>query len=132
GTSHFINPDGVYPTGLVISPDGKKLYVANRGYKANSQLPALNSTVSVIDTATQRVEQSVDVHGAPWALAVSPDGRRIYVTHDDPANSQVDTLVVELGHLRLRSTGTLGGFSPAVAVSPDSQRLYLLPSPWDV
>jgi YVTN family beta-propeller protein len=132
GTSLFINPDGVYPTGLVISPDGKKLYVANRGYKANSRPPALNNTVSVIDAASERVEQTVDVHGAPWALAVSPDGRRIYVTHDDPSNSQVDTLVVEAGQLRLRSTGTLGGFSPAVAVSPDSQRLYLLPSPWDV
>src|SRR5437660_68707 len=75
-TSLFISPEGVYPTGLVISPDGKKLYIANRGYLAGSRPPALNHTVSVIDTATQRVERTIDVHGAPWALAASPDGRR--------------------------------------------------------
>ncbi len=57
------------PHGLVVTPDGRKVYVSSDGA----------STVSVIDTAADRVVASIDVGANPHGLAVSGDGRRVLV-----------------------------------------------------
>jgi YVTN family beta-propeller protein len=58
------------PHGLVITPDGRKVYVSSDGA----------STVSVIDTASDRVVGSIEVGSTPHGLAVAPDGRRVLVS----------------------------------------------------
>jgi len=55
------------PHGLVITPDGRKVYVSSDGA----------STVSVIDTASDRVIGTIEVGANPHGLAVSGDGRRV-------------------------------------------------------
>src|SRR5512132_3566484 len=57
------------PHGLVVTPDGRKVYVSSDGA----------STVSVIDTGTDRVVASIDVGANPHGLAVSGDGSRVLV-----------------------------------------------------
>lgn len=57
------------PHGMVISPDGGRLYVSSDG----------GSTISVIDTATNRVAQSVEVGKNPQGVAITPDGRLLLV-----------------------------------------------------
>ena len=57
------------PHGLVVTPDGRKVYVSSDGA----------STVSVIDTAADRVVASIDVAANPHGLAVSGDGSRVLV-----------------------------------------------------
>ena len=39
----------------------------------------LSDTVSVIDTATNRVVTTIPVGPAPFGVAVTPDGKRVYV-----------------------------------------------------
>jgi YVTN family beta-propeller protein len=63
-------PVGVTPTGLALTPDGRRLYVAN----ANSR------SVSVIDTASLRVIATIATQSAPEALAADPSGTRVFVT----------------------------------------------------
>ena len=55
------------PHGLVITPDGRKVYVSSDGASA----------VSVIDTGSDRVVASIDVGANSHGLAVSGDGRRV-------------------------------------------------------
>src|SRR6266853_1010068 len=57
------------PHGLVVTPDGRKVYVSSDGA----------STVSVIDTATDKVVASIDVGASPHGLAMSSDGRKLLV-----------------------------------------------------
>ncbi len=57
------------PHGLVVTPDGRKVYVSSDGA----------STVSVIDTANDRVVAHIDVGATPHGLAVSGDGSRVLV-----------------------------------------------------
>jgi YVTN family beta-propeller protein len=57
------------PHGLVMTPDGRKVYVSSDGA----------STVSVIDTLTDQVVSSIDVGPNPHGLAISPDGRKLLV-----------------------------------------------------
>ena len=61
---------GDLPRSVQISPDGKRAYVSNFG----------DHSVSVIDTVTQCVVNTIDVGGHPEGLAVSPDGGRLYVS----------------------------------------------------
>jgi len=49
---------GNNPKGIAVTPDGKKLYVANQN----------DNTVSVIDTATNKVTATINVGTAPWAF----------------------------------------------------------------
>jgi YVTN family beta-propeller protein len=55
------------PHGLVITPDGAKVYVSSDGA----------STVSVISTASDSVVGSIEVGMTPHGLSMSPDGRRV-------------------------------------------------------
>ena len=57
------------PHGIVITPDGRKVYVSSDGA----------STVSVIDTQTDTIVQSIEVGANPHGLAISSDGRAVLV-----------------------------------------------------
>src|SRR4029434_9205935 len=71
GTNHVQGtipvPQG--PHGIVITPDGRKVYVSSDGA----------STVSVIDTQTDKIVRSIEVGTNPHGLAIAPDGRQVLV-----------------------------------------------------
>jgi YVTN family beta-propeller protein len=121
---------GSNPRGMAIQPDGQRLFVANSG-RVRSSSGSLTGTVSVIDTAKNQVIVTVNVHGTPDAVAVSPDGRRVYVTHGEASNAMdvINTAPVGLIGAELYIPG---GNSSAVAVSPDSQRLYVIDAEYPI
>lgn len=74
----FIKPDpkiahlrGVIPFGLALSPDQKRLYVAEAGINA----------VGVINILTLEVKGHIPVGWFPSKLAVSPDGKKLIVAN---------------------------------------------------
>jgi YVTN family beta-propeller protein len=81
---------GLHPSGMVLSPDSTRLYVAC----ANSDI------VTVINTTTDRVIEEISVRmntnmpfgSAPNALAISPDGEYLYVANGtDNAICEIQT-----------------------------------------
>src|SRR5262249_36472372 len=89
-------PTGGHASGMALSPDRKRLYVAN----------ATSDTVSVIDTSTDAVAATVDLSpypGAPMgsmpnALAVAPDSTTLYVAN----GGNNDVAVVDTATFRIR------------------------------
>ena len=77
------------PLGVVASPDGKCVYVANhkRRIKGTSDTP--RGIVSVINTTTNNVIANVTVDKCPCGISINGNGTRIYV-----ANSESDTVSV--------------------------------------
>lgn len=55
------------PDGLILTPDGTKLYVASGD----------TGSVQVISTANDTIVASIDVGAKPSGLAVTPDGQRV-------------------------------------------------------
>jgi YVTN family beta-propeller protein len=62
---------GSFAATLIVSPDGKTLYVLDQG----------NWRVVVLDAATLKRVGEVATGSYPFGLAVSPDGGRLYVTN---------------------------------------------------
>ncbi len=60
-------PTGANPKGMVLSPDGKTLYVAER----------LNDRIAVINTGSLVTENSIDLEG-PRRLTVNRQGRQVF------------------------------------------------------
>lgn len=102
-----------FGTGIGITPDGTRAYVA------------AGSKVVVVDTSTNQVATAIDVGDMPYAIAVAPDGARVYATDlmqrevwmiDTTSNAVVRK--VDLGEPRRPV------LRPGVAVSPDSATVY--------
>ena len=65
-------PAGATPNGLALSPDGKRLYVAN----------ADNNAVAAVDVSERdesRLEGFIPTGWYPTAVCVSPDGKRLFI-----------------------------------------------------
>ncbi len=108
-------------SGGVFSPDGSRLYTTYR------------SNVSIIDAAANQVVGEVPAI-SPSAVAITPDGRRVYVTNtldlpgglcNAPDFEGLQILDTQSG--RMRKSLKLGGRSCVVSVviSPDGRRAYV-------
>jgi len=65
-------PVGNFPAGLLMSPNGKTLYVSNDD-------PPLGS-VEAISTATGKVTATIATGSGAYEMALSPNGKTLYVT----------------------------------------------------
>ena len=109
---------GLHPSGMAMSADGRILYVAN----ANSD------TVSVVDTKSGQVTQTIEVRpipslpfgSAPNALALSKDGQELYVANG--GNNAV--ACISLGEKIVVQGFVPAGWHPG-AVATDGKNLYI-------
>lgn len=127
-------PNGV-ATNVVVSPDGTLAYVAESTFFAGDIL--------VVDLATNAVSQTIPFVALPGAMAVAPDGNRLYVAVqanwvdtgygagfvngrtvrvlDTDATSWIGQIDLGAGGAAFSLQNTGAG----VAVTPDSARVYV-------
>lgn len=100
------------PVAIVADKEGKTLFVAL----------ATGQKVAIVDAATGKVTGTVDLPAAPNGLALSPDGKRLVVTTDDPAGS---VAVVDVAGRKLAATWRAGHTPSAPVFSRDGQTVYV-------
>lgn len=66
------SPRYLNPTGLKLSPDGKRLYVVCEA----------SNVVVIVDTSTLKVVGRLGVGNRPKGIAISPDGKTLYVSNE--------------------------------------------------
>jgi YVTN family beta-propeller protein len=76
-----------------------------------------SGTISVIDTGTDKVVKEIRAGDKPRGLAVSKDGKKLYVS-DQPHNSLV---VIDLEKLETVDSIFLGESPEGVGISPDGK-----------
>jgi YVTN family beta-propeller protein len=59
---------GKAPYGVIISLDGKRVFVLNR----------ISNTISVIDTVTNTVADTVAAPEEDFGVSIAPDGKHLY------------------------------------------------------
>jgi YVTN family beta-propeller protein len=81
-----------------------------------------DNTVSVIDTLTNTVIDTIPVGNGPLGIAITPDGTRAYVTNFFFGNtvSVIDTLTNTV-----IDTIPVGNFPEGIAITPDGTRAYV-------
>ncbi len=109
-------PVGGTPGYAVASPDGRRLYVAQRAA----------GVITVVDTALDRVLSTIPVpSGPPQYLTLSPDGTRAYVSVWDAARTVAAVSVLDTTTGEVEATVPMRSRPYVSAVSPDGSRLYV-------
>lgn len=111
---------GLHPSGMVLSPDNEKLYVAC----ANSDIISVISTTTdqVIDKISVHLQKDIPFGSAPNALTISQDGKYLYV-----ANGTENAICV----IETESPGKILGFIPtgwypgSVLLNKSGKTLYV-------
>ena len=106
---------GVGPSGMAVSPVKDEVYVVNTGTASGS------GTISIIDTANNRVAFTIGVHRQPYSISVDAAGRRAYV-----ANSGSNTVsVIDLDRRREIATAATGEAPGMALIAPDMRSLVV-------
>jgi YVTN family beta-propeller protein len=107
-------PVGAFPLGIAVTPDGRRVYVANACY-------GFCGYVSMIDTATNIVIATIPVGYSPSGVAVAPDGGKVYV-----ANALSGTVsVIATKSNTVIDTVTVQKIPHFLAVTRDRGRVYV-------
>jgi len=105
-------PVGTDPSGVVVSPDNTRVYIANG---------QPSSSISVIDATNNTVIATIAVGGDPEGIAITPDGSRVYV-----ANSESNTVsVIDTATNSVIATVGVGRDPGGVAVNPSGTQVYV-------
>lgn len=104
-------PGGSDPEQFDLSPDGKRLYVANEDA----------GLASVIDIESGDIIQEIEVGGEPEGVKVNPDGSLVYVTSEE----EHTVAVIDAESLELITRIEVGERPRDVTFSPDGTRAWV-------
>src|ERR1035441_4648340 len=89
---------------ISIGAFGQTAYITNQG----------DSTISVIDVATNTVTAIIPLGYAPWGVSVNADGSKVYITNNNNTVSVINTSTNTVS-----ATILVGLYPTGICVSPD-------------
>lgn len=104
-------PVGNQPEGIDLSPDGKELWVGQN----------TEGKITVIDTATNKVKESIQTGGVPIRVKFTPDGKRALVS-----SAQSGELIILDTLTRKEVKRIAVGETPVgILITPDGKRAFV-------
>lgn len=113
------------PSGMVITPDGNFAYVNNYGGPLGVG-SGNGTTVSLVNLNTNTIIGTIVVGLAPASLAITPDGKFVYVINYVDGNPGTGTISI-IQTSTNTVVGTIPGFSGpfAIAIAPNGRHAYV-------
>lgn len=102
---------GKQPEAIDLSPDGKELWVGQNG----------DGSISIIDTATNKVKETLRIGEVPIRVKFTPDGKRVLVS--DPKAG--DFIVLDAATRKELKRLKIGNVPIGIVVTPDSKRAFV-------
>jgi YVTN family beta-propeller protein len=100
------------PYGIVVTPDGKKIYVTNN----------IGTVIYVIDTTINELKMTISNVGFyPAGVAVTPDGK--YISAANPGSNNVS--IIDTATNKVTATVPVESEPWGVAVTPDGTKVYV-------
>ncbi|MCD6309357.1 MAG: beta-propeller fold lactonase family protein [Candidatus Eremiobacteraeota bacterium] len=104
-------PVGMRPTGIDLSRDGSRLYVANYN----------SGDVAVVDGYGLKVITRIRVGIQPARIAIRPDGKKVFVTN----NGSNNVSVIDTERMSVISTIPVGRSPMGIAVTSDGRTVFV-------
>jgi DNA-binding beta-propeller fold protein YncE len=126
-TGSFTLPNGVSPNTIQFSLDGTSAYISNDGSPAEGESGVFaNSSVLVVDVATETVTKTIPTPKGAGSEVLSPDGLQLYTIGSNNGIGANNLTVVDTTTNTAAASVPLpdGGFK--IFVSPTGTRLYVL------
>lgn len=101
---------GKEPEGIALSPDGKTLWIGHRK----------EGLVTVVDTATGKIQETLTAGQIPIRLSFSPDGKQVWAINPNEGALLIFDAATRKETKRLEFDGAPVG----IAFSPDGSRVY--------
>ncbi|MBD0369355.1 MAG: YncE family protein [Pyrinomonadaceae bacterium] len=102
---------GKQPEGIDVSPDGREVWVGQNG----------DGQISIIDTGTNKVKETIKVGEVPIRLKFAPDGKRVLVS--DPKASEL--IVLDAATRKEIKRLKVEGAPVGILVAPDGTRAFV-------
>lgn len=102
---------GKGPEGIDISPDDREVWVSHRG----------DGGLSIIDTTTDKVKETIKVGSSPIRVKFTPDGKRVLVS--DAQGGEV--VVFEAATRKELKRIQVGAVPVGILMQPDGRRAFV-------
>jgi YVTN family beta-propeller protein len=102
---------GKQPEGIALSPDARELWVGHNG----------DGKVSIIDTATNTVKETIQVGEVPIRVKFTPDGKRVLIS--DPKSGEL--IVFDAAARKQIKRIAVGETPVGILITPDGKRAFV-------
>jgi YVTN family beta-propeller protein len=102
---------GKQPEAIDVSPDGRELWVGQNG----------DGSISIIDTESNKVKETIKVGEVPIRVKFTPDGKRVLVS-DAKAG---ELIVLDAATRKELKRITVGGVPVGILITPDGTRAFV-------
>jgi DNA-binding beta-propeller fold protein YncE len=104
------------PGAIVVSRDNREAFVS---------YGPTNDHITIVDLVSHRVTKTLRMDGQVTDMALSPNGRSLYVTMTSDTNTNFAMEVVDTRTASASTLLSLGGNGQTVSVSPDGRHAYV-------
>lgn len=126
-TGSFTLPNGISPSDIQFSLDGTSAYISNDGSPAEGESGvAANSSVLVVNVATQTVAQTIPTPKGAGSEALSPDGLLLYTIGNNSGLGANNFTVIDTTTNTVATSVALTDGAIKIFVNPTGTRLYVL------
>jgi PQQ-dependent catabolism-associated beta-propeller protein len=112
---------GNRPRGMTLSPDGRRLYVAVSWWRDGKRAVTGKEGIAAVDAKTLAVQRLYVAGTDPECVAVSPDGKRLYLSNEDAGTASI----IDVPTARPAATLIVGTEPEGVTASPDGKLVYV-------
>jgi DNA-binding beta-propeller fold protein YncE len=121
--------EGASPNAVAVSPDGHSVYVTARGPNEVAEYDVGTDGALMPKCSPSQLPSNCPIlaptDGAPFDVAVNPDGHSVYVTNGSDTISQYDVGAGGVLFPKSPPTVATDRFPAGMAVSPDGRNVYV-------